>query len=316
MHKKMKFFPITSFAIVLGLGALTILLDKWHYLGWIPELPYTIMLFLVTILFFMFISMYGYKAIVYPDEVRKDFNHRIRVNFLPTISISILILSIIYMGRLPIAALSFWFIGMISQMIFSFIILAKWLSKDVDILYINPAWFIPIIGIILIPVTGVAFFPNLSMLVFYAPAFVMWVVLLTVVLYRVIFHHPLPKKLAPTLSMIIAPPAVAFISYVRIFRQIDSFSLSLLMVAFFFFILMFFMLKTFIKMEFFLSWWSYTFPMAALTIAWTVAYMVSDIKIFAIIAVVSGVITFMLDAFVLLHTLKNIYHGNICVEED
>jgi len=316
IYRKLRYFPITSFAIILGLGALTIMFDKWHHLQWFPEWPYTIMMIIVTALFFLFLSLYGIKAIIAPEEVAKDYHHNTRVNFFPAITISALILSIIYMGRLPFASLSFWYTGAIGQTILTFIIMSRWIAKDVDIHHYNPAWFIPVVGLVLIPVAGVSYLPEKSMLFFYTPAILMWLILLTIVFYRVIFHKPLPSKLMPTLFMLVAPPAVAFISYVRINRQIDEFSLSLLTIATMFIVLLLFMHKNFKGLPFFLSWWSYTFPLGSFTIAWTVAYLVTRELVFAIPAWIFGGITIAVNAGVAWHTVKNIRLENICIEED
>ena len=309
-------FPITSFAIILGLGALAIIFDKWHHLQWIPELPYTITMVLVTFLFFLFLSLYGYKAIVAPEEVRKDFRHPVRLNFFPAIPISVLILSLIYMGRFPIASLSFWYVGTIGEMIFAFVIIDRWFSKEIDIKHYNPAWFIPVVGIVLIPVAGVSYVPNVLMMFFWAPAILLWMVLLTIIFYRIIFHTPLPSKLAPTFFMLVAPPAVGFIAYVRIERQIDHVALSMLAIAVFFMLVLLFMNKSFRKIPFFLSWWAFTFPLSAFTIAWTVAYLVTRQIVFAVPAWAFGGITIIVDVIVIWNTIKNIRRGNICVEED
>ncbi|MCK5809031.1 SLAC1 anion channel family protein [bacterium] len=316
VHDKLRYFPVTSFAIILGLGALTIMFDKWHHLQWIPELPYTIMMVVVTLLFFLFLTLYGIKALIAPEEVLKDFRHRTRVNFFPAISISALILSIIYMGRFPFASIGFWYVGALAHTILTFIIMARWISKDVEIHHYNPAWFIPVVGLILIPVAGTGFLPPKLMLFFYAPAFIMWIILLTIVFYRIIFYPQLPSKLMPTLFMLAAPPAVAFISYVRIHRQIDSFAFSLLIIASMFMLLMIFMHKRFKNLPFFLSWWSFTFPLGAFSIAWTVAYLLTREIAFAYPAWIFGGITILVNAVVIWHTIINIKHGNICVEED
>jgi len=47
----------------------------------------------------------------------------------------------------------------------------------------------------------------------FAVGFILWCVLFTVIMNRIIFHNPLPQKLLPTLFILIAPPAIGFISY-------------------------------------------------------------------------------------------------------
>lgn len=93
-----------------------------------------------------------------------------------------------------------------------------------------------------------------------------WLVLLTVVVNRLIFHSPLPGRLMPTLFILIAPPAVGFISWTAL-SGIDPFGRILFFSAIFFFLMMLPQLGKFARLPFTLSWWAYSFPLAALTIA-------------------------------------------------
>jgi len=47
---------------------------------------------------------------------------------------------------------------------------------------------------------------------FFSVGLIMWAVMFTIIMNRIIFHNPLPQKLMPTLFILIAPPAVALIS--------------------------------------------------------------------------------------------------------
>jgi tellurite resistance protein len=60
-----------------------------------------------------------------------------------------------------------------------------------------------------------------------------------------VFHQPLHDRHLPTLFILIAPPVVAAVAYVKLTGSYDSLA----------------------RIHFYLSWWAYTFPMAALTIA-------------------------------------------------
>ena len=51
------------------------------------------------------------------------------------------------------------------------------------------------------------------------------VILLTIIFYRVLFHHPIDERLMPTLFILIAPPAVGFIAYTRLTGgELDTFA--------------------------------------------------------------------------------------------
>jgi len=93
-----------------------------------------------------------------------------------------------------------------------------------------------------------------------------------ILFYRLLFHNPLPERLLPTLFILIAPPAVGFIAYVKLTGTVDPVARILYYFALFVFVLMIPQLKMLSRIKYYLSWWAYTFPMAALTIATILMY--------------------------------------------
>ncbi|HXK57227.1 MAG TPA: C4-dicarboxylate ABC transporter, partial [Gammaproteobacteria bacterium] len=85
--------------------------------------------------------------------------------------------------------------------------------------------------------------------------------------YRILFHHPIDEKLMPTLFILIAPPAVGFIAYFKLTGELDNFARILYFSGLFLTLLLFTQLRRFARLKFFLSWWAYSFPVAAITIA-------------------------------------------------
>ncbi|MEZ5815528.1 MAG: hypothetical protein R3D44_00415 [Hyphomicrobiaceae bacterium] len=71
----------------------------------------------------------------------------------------------------------------------------------------------------------------------------------------------------PTLCILIAPPAVGFLSWVALTGSVEGTA----RVLFYFALLMTLFLTTRIprlaRMPFYLSWWAYSFPLAAMTVA-------------------------------------------------
>jgi tellurite resistance protein len=85
--------------------------------------------------------------------------------------------------------------------------------KDMDIKSMNPLWFLPIVGNMIAPIAGVKLGYTEFSLFMFSIGFILWGVLFTVIINRIIFHNSLPQKLLPTLFILIAPPAIGFISY-------------------------------------------------------------------------------------------------------
>ncbi|NJO68616.1 MAG: hypothetical protein HC830_04485 [Bacteroidetes bacterium] len=141
-------------------------------------------------------------------------------------------------------------------------------------------------------------------------------VLFTIFLYRAIFHVQLPEKFIPTFFILLAPPAVGFISYMRIAASWDNFSVFLLFMAYFFIALLAVMYKSFTKLKFFMSWWAFTFPLTAATIASTLAYQITHYTFFKLIAWVLLVVSIIAISIVARYTFVHVRKGEICVKED
>jgi tellurite resistance protein len=127
----------------------------------------------------------------------------------------------------------------------------------------------------------------------------------------------LAKKLVPTFFIFIAPPAVAFISYFRITNgSIDMFSLFLYSVALFTLILLLLMIKMYDTKEFFISWWAYTFPLAAITIATLLMYMTYQRGLLYFVSLLLIMLTTIVVGFVSIKTIQECISEKICIEEE
>jgi len=318
MQRSLEYFPVQLFAVIMGLSGLTIAFAKaYHFLNF-PYWPYLLLLFLDVALFFVIFSAYVLKWIKYPDAIKKEFSHPIKSSFGAAISISFLLISIAMSDFAPPVAITFWFVGAILHLFFTYKVIKYWIEHDkLDVKHINPAWFIPIVGNVLVPVVGVDVCDEVVNHFYFSIGIFFWIVLFTIVMYRMIFHLPLGKRLIPTFFILIAPPAVGFISYFRItFGVVDFFSLFLYLIAVFILFLLFSMFKQFLKLQFFISWWAYTFPLAAITIATILmdsVYHKWFIKAFAILLLA---LTTVVVGFVSYKTYLAIKNKQICIPEE
>jgi tellurite resistance protein len=216
----------------------------------------------------------------------------------------------------PLVSMTLWWTGVILHTYFMLHTIRYWIQNNFEIQTMNPAWFIPVVGNILIPVAGVEYMPKAFSFFYFAVGFFFWVILFAIFLNRAIFHHQLPQKFIPTLFILIAPPAIGFISYIRITQSWDIFAVFLLYMAFFFVILLVFLYQSFKKIQFFISWWAFTFPLMAITIASTVAYQVSQQTIYKYLAFILFAIAILTISLVAIKTIGKIKAGEICVNED
>ncbi len=315
--RSLEYFPIQLFAIIMGLSGLSIVFAKAYHLIGMPYWIYITMLLIDTVLFFGIFTLYIFKWLLYPNAVEEEFNHPIKSSFMATISISFLLISIAYYDFAPTISILFWYIGTPLQLFFTLIIMRYWVGNELQVVHSNPAWFIPIVGNILVPVIGVETAPIGVSLFFFSLGLFFWLILFTILMYRIVFHHPLAKKLIPTLFILIAPPSVGFISYFRITDgSIDIMSIFLYSIALFTLFLLLFMIRMFDIKEFFISWWAYTFPLTAITIATLLMYMTLGTTITYWGSVILILLSSFVIGFVTYRTIQECKKEKICIAEE
>jgi len=315
--RSLEHFPVQLFAVIMGLSGLAIIFAKAYHLIDMPYWIYIVVLGVDTILFLAIFIAYMMKWLYYPEAVKKEFLHPIKSSFMAAISISFLLLSIAYYDFAPTLSILLWYVGAPLQLIFTLIIIRYWIHNDLKVVHSNPAWFIPIVGNVLVPVIGVEAAPIYVSLFFFALGMFFWIVLFTIMINRIIFHHPIAKKLVPTFFIFIAPPSVGFVSYFRITNgSIDMFSIFLYFVALFTLILLLFMVKMFDTKEFFISWWAYTFPLASMSIATLMLHMVLDSSVSYYGSIILILFTTGVVGFVTVKTLQACRLEKICISEE
>ncbi|NCB53372.1 MAG: C4-dicarboxylate ABC transporter [Epsilonproteobacteria bacterium] len=314
-QNRIKFFPIMMYAIVMGMSGLTIMYQKaalWLSMSaWIG----TVLMGISTLLFCVITLIYALKYLKYAPAVQKEFSHPIRLNFFAAISISMLMLAIVYKEVYPPVAALFWYPGTVLHFYLTMYTVSFWINRNQELEHSNPAWFIPIVGNLLVPVGGVGFASHGILMYFFSCGLFFWIVLFAILLNRIIFHHQLVVKFMPTMFILIAPPAVGFIAYFKMYGTIDAFATILFNLALFFTLLLAFMYKNFVKIKFFISWWAFVFPLAAMAISTMLMYHeTKDVVLlglsYAMVAVTSVVI-----AVVAYQTILHIKRGEICVQE-
>jgi tellurite resistance protein len=183
------------------------------------------------------------------------------------------------------------------------------------ITHVNPSWFIPAVGNILIPLAGVVHGPKDLSWFFFSVGLFFWMVLLVIVFYRIIFHEPLAERLLPTLFILIAPPAIGFISSFKLSGCINEFGKELYFFSLFMAILLFSQFRIFKKAKFYLSSWAYAFPLAAISNASFVMYRESNEAVYKYLYLFFLFVVFYLICRFSYKTFIAIRKNEICVEE-
>lgn len=309
-------YPITFFAIGMGMMGLTLALRAAERAFDLPQVASLWALGLSVLLLCVIGFGYAAKAIRHPAEVSAEWHHPVRIAFFPALSISLLLLAAALMEGLPGLAHAVWLGGTTLQGVLALSVISAWIGhRAFQPGQLTPAWFIPAVGNVIVPLAGARLgYTEISWL-FFSGGLVFWVVLLTLVVNRLMFHDPLPGRMVPTLMILVAPPAVAFTAWLRLSGEVGPFGHFLLSAAYVFALIVATQLGRFRAVPFALSWWALSFPLAALTIAsfgyaeaaGSAPHRMIGVGLLALLlAVVAGLI---------LRTALAIRAGTICIPE-
>lgn len=266
--QRLAHLPITFFAIVMGMMGLTMALRAAETSFGISHAASTGALAVSVAIFVTLALAYLAKALSYPDKVVEDWHHPVKIAFFPAISISLLLLSTGLVEVAPAIAEPLWLCAALLQGVLALSVISAWIGhRPFQTQMMTPAWFIPAVGNVIVPLAGARLgYVELPWL-FFSGGLIFWVVLLTLVMNRLMFHDPMPGKMVPTLMILVAPPAVAFSAWVQLEGEVGPFGHFLLSTAYVFALLVATQVFKLRGQPFALSWWALSFPIAALSIA-------------------------------------------------
>jgi tellurite resistance protein len=313
-ESRIKYFPVSFFAMVMGLAGLSI---AWHKAEQVFSLQLAMsgaLLAFAATAFGVLALLYGLKLLRFRPSVAKELAHPIQLNFFPAISISLLLLGIATLQHSPGLAGVLWVAGTTLHLLLTLYILGVWVHQEhFEIHQINPAWFIPVVGNMLVPIAGVPLgFPEISWF-FFSVGVLFWLLLFAIILYRMLFHQPLPERLMPTLFILIAPPAVGFIAYVQLAGELDALARLLYYPGLFLTLLLATQAPRFLRLNFYLSWWAYSFPLAAMATATLIMFQLTQVTAFAAIGWLLLSTVSLMVVYLLYRTARAVAGGHICI---
>lgn len=312
-HNRLEHFPINFFAVNMGLFGLALACHAaTPVLGFAGVLS-TIALPVAIFALLAVLGVYLVKLLRFPAAVKGEWHHPIKIAFFPAISISLLLLGSALFGTMPDLGYALWVAGAIGQGILTLAVLSSWISPRSFLFgHLTPAWFIPAVGNVVVPLAGVQMgFVEISWL-FFSGGLIFWIVLLTLVFNRMVFHDPIPARLFPTLVILIAPPAVGFLSYLQLAGELDSFARILLNLAYVFALLVSVQLPKLLRLPFALSWWALSFPVAALTVASFQYAAMTDSTPHQWVGILCFVILCVIIAGLAVRTVFALMRGEVC----
>jgi tellurite resistance protein len=313
---RLEHYPVTFFATIMGMTGLSLALHAAELSWGAPSLASTVIYYVALGMLVLVSLGYTLKAIKYPAAVSGEWHHPVRIAFFPAISISLLLLATASLSHIPAIAEPMWLAGMLLQGGLTIAVVSAWIgARSFRTGHLNPAWFIPAVGNVIVPLAGVQLGYTEISWYFMSVGLIFWVVLMTLVMNRLIFHDPLPGKLQPTLVILIAPPAVGMVAWLRLVGDVDSLARILLNGAYLFTLVVAVQLPRIVKLPFAMSFWALSFPVAAVTIASLQYAMKTNSMAHQYIGTALLAVLIVIIAALFLRTLRAMAAGQVCVPE-
>ncbi len=331
-----KNFTPSWFASIMGTGILALV--SIFYGGYLPILK-TIGVWLFyfnVILFFLLLIPWILRWIFFPKNALSDLYHPVISNFYPTLSVAMLVLSANYIviGKNIHIGEIFWFIGTLLTIFFALLTpFIAFRGEHVKLDHINPGWFIPPVGLIVIPIPGSLIInhvtPALKELVLllnifgWGAGFFLYLTLLAVCMYRFILHHPLPGTLAPTIWINLGPIGAGTTALINLVKHTSLMEMrepiyffGLLFWSFGIWWVMMAIIMTLyyirkIKIPYAMSWWAFTFPLGAYVSASYVVGKTFGVKLIENIGFGLYWLLVLFWIVTLGQTLLNVYRGRV-----
>lgn len=280
---------------------------------------------LTLIAFIGLMSAYILKILSNFESVKLEFSSPLTRPFFGTFFISLLLLpfALHRLGLPESLSLAVWIVGAVLMFIFSVHIVQFWICNKLELSHITPAWIIPVVGLLDLPLALPLFadkvwVQDFSFIIagFCVGVGFFWSIVLCVLIFaRIVFFEKLPEKLMPTLVILLAP----FGAGVGAYAVFDNPNYVLFSIGLF---LLFALLPQIFKIgkccPFRISWWAISFPLAAMCIAsFSITESIilkSSARVAIFLSSLSSVLLIAVTlAFVwlLMRTLKGIIKGEL-----
>lgn len=283
-----KDFAPSWFASVMGTGALALVSEA--YSGKLPPLGKfaELLTYINTVLFFVLLVPWVLRWLRYREDALGDLRHPVICHFYGTIAVAMLVLSADYLFilRREFVAVVFWATGAVLTVFFALLIpYLMFIEGKIDIRTVTPAWFIPPVGLIVIPLSGSVIASTLAGAtreVTYAinyfawgSGFFLYLALFAIVMHRFIAHEPLPCGMAPAIWINLGPLGAGTSTLYTLIKASDFVTVKepflvfgLLLWGFGIWWLLMAILMTLhylrkLNLPYSLAWWAFIFPLGA-----------------------------------------------------
>ncbi len=267
----LEYLPVGLFGSVMGVTGLSVAWRLAHVRYRAPEGIALAIAAVAVVAFVLMVAGYAIKLVTAFAAVREEFRHPVAGNLFGTVLISLLQLPIVVEPFAHRLAQVVWIAGAAGMACFAWLIVSRWMTDRRQIAHATPAWIIPVVGVLNVPLALPALgLPLLHGLMVAALAIGLFfaVPLFTLIFSGLLFGPALPAALKPSLLILVAPFAVGYSTYTVTAGRTDLFAEALFMLTLFLLAVLLGKLRHLpVCCPFRVSWLSVSFPLAACSVA-------------------------------------------------
>lgn len=315
---KLRYFPISSLTIVMGLCGLSLVILE------LKAVPNTTQLllhlsdsitWLALSLLGLFFLLYALKIIKYPIQATNEFHNPLLSGYFANFPASLILFASCFFAIDNQLSKYFWIVGSSLQLLLTIIIINNWIyNHSTEFSKVTPVWLYPVMGNILVPITGVVFAPLGFSWMFFSIGVFFWLIIFMFIMIRVLFVSPLMKSMYPSMFILLGPPSVGFIAITTLQPEIDILANILYYNSVFIFLLLFLELPELLKLPFNVSSWSITFPLAAFSIASFRMYELENVEFIGIFSLILAIMLILIVIWLTLCTFVSLKNNGLAMD--
>ena len=262
----------------------------------------------------------------HPNAVAADMRHPVRHAFMATLPISLMLIATLgvslFWGTsalLDVVLRAMWCAGSLLELAATVWVLGRWLRPKeeggLQWATFTPVLFIPVVGNVLAPLGGVPMGLGAWATAQFGIGVLLWPVLQTLMVVRLVQAGPLPARMSPSLFIMIVPPSIIGLDLV----QLDA-PLSLVWAVWgmglFFLLWVLTQLEAIRSQPFGMAHWGMSFPLAAFTALTLRLAQTPDGRWLQMPATLMLAITSLVILGLTLGTWRGLRHGGLLAPEN
>ncbi len=262
------FMSISTFAASMGYCGLCFGWRAAHQIWGVPACIGEVFGLLAVVIYICVSIQYSRK--IHRDEasVLAEWHSSSKVNFFGTFTVSTALLAAVLAPYSHFIASIFWWAALAMIILFGWAILSHWLLEPQHVNEVTPAWLLPVLGPITIPIAGNILqnpgYHDIS--IFCTSVGIMTgIPVIALLLARSIIGRPLADTVQPSLMILMAPFGMGYITYSDTFGP-DNFATLFICDGMFLFVpIVCKIASVMLRAPFCMGWWSVSFPSMAFT---------------------------------------------------